>query len=85
MSGELAKLGVRLVAVTDYPLDAGLQAWLKSKGYTFPVYQDRRGEAGAAFQPYGTPDHILVDGEGVVRFERVRASELPAYGALLVK
>lgn len=85
VSGELAKLGVRLVAVTDYPLDAELQAWLKSKGYTFPVYQDRRGEAGAAFQPYGTPDHILVDGEGVVRFERLRASELPAYGALLVK
>jgi len=83
VSGELARIGVRLVAVTTDNVDASLMAWMRERRYSFPVFQDKRGEAGAAFQPYGTPDHILVDGAGVVRFERLRARELPAYGALL--
>jgi thiol-disulfide isomerase/thioredoxin len=83
VSGELARMGVRLVAVTTDNVDAALLAWMRQQRYSFPVFQDKRGEAGAAFQPYGTPDHILVDGDGVVRFERLRARELPAYGALL--
>lgn len=85
VSGELARIGVRLIAVTTDNIDASLMAWMREHRYSFPVYQDKRGEAGAAFQPYGTPDHILVDGAGVVRFERLRARELPAYGALLVQ
>jgi thiol-disulfide isomerase/thioredoxin len=85
VSGELARIGVRLVAVTTDNIDASLMAWMREHRYSFPVFQDKRGEAGAAFQPYGTPDHILVDGAGVVRFERLRARELPAYGALLVQ
>lgn len=80
-SGELACIGDWLVAVTTDNVDVSLIVWMREHRYSFPVFQDERGEAGAAFQLYGTPDHVLVDGAGVVRFERLRARELPAYGA----
>lgn len=60
-----------------------LRRWLHERGYTFDVLHDVRGELRAAFQPFGTPDHMIVARRGRIRFERLRARDLPARAALL--
>lgn len=73
---QLAPTGARVVAITAETPSPALTAWLKEKGYTFDVYHDSRHEAASVLQPWGTPDHLVLDATGRLRFQRVRAKDV---------
>lgn len=73
---QLAPTGGRVVAITAEMPSPALTAWLKENGYTFDVYHDSRHEAARVLQPWGTPDHLVLDAAGRLRFQRVMAKDV---------
>jgi hypothetical protein len=73
---QLVPTGARLVAITSEMPSPELTAWLKGKGYTFEVYHDYRHEAAAVLQPWATPDNLVLDARGRLRFQRVSTKDV---------
>lgn len=73
---QLESKGAHLVAITAESPSPELTTWLKENGYTFDVYHDYRGEAAAVLQPWGTPDNLVIDARGRLRFQRVSAKDV---------
>lgn len=81
---QLEADGVRVVAITSEAPSTDLRDWMKRAGYTFDVYHDIRGEAATVLERSGTPDHVVIDAAGRIRFERLRnARELASRVAAL--
>jgi thiol-disulfide isomerase/thioredoxin len=66
---ELAARGTRVVTVTAEEPSAELSAYLREKGYGFPVLLDADGDAGRAFDNRSTPRYVVLDAAGRIRFE----------------
>lgn len=73
---QLVPTGARVVAITSEMPSPELTAWLKGKGYTFDVYHDYRNEAAAVLQPWATPDNLVLDARGRLRFQRVSTKDI---------
>lgn len=70
LAQALEPRGVRLVSVsTDDVPGAGMDAWLRDRRVTYPVYYDLDGEAWAAFGAEYIPAVFVLDENGLVRFE----------------
>lgn len=82
-AAQLAGSGTRLIAITRERPSPELTAWLRSRMPGIEVYHDVRGEAATVLEPYGTPDHMVLDDAGRIRFDRLSARELPGRVAAL--
>jgi thiol-disulfide isomerase/thioredoxin len=70
VAARLAQVGIPVVSIVDEPkASAELQAFLKEKQVTVPVYLDSWHEASRAFNQWGTPYYYVVDAEGRIRFD----------------
>lgn len=69
---EVGGLGLTVVAVSedDKKDEASLRSFLKSVPATFPVLLDADGEVADAYQSWGVPDTILIDGNGIIAWRR---------------
>jgi hypothetical protein len=66
---DLAARGVRVVTLTEEEPSPEFTAFLREKGYDFPVRLDVDGGASRAFDARGTPQHFVLDAAGRIRFE----------------
>ncbi|HEY0024146.1 MAG TPA: redoxin domain-containing protein [Longimicrobium sp.] len=69
VSAELRRRGARVVTVTDAEDDGGLDAYLRERGFTFPVYLDPDKATRRALQNRGTPHYLLLGADGRIRFD----------------
>lgn len=69
LSAELARHGIRLVAITAEKPGPEVARFVTEVDQGLPVYFDARREAATAFGTSRTPDYFILDREGVVRFE----------------
>ncbi|HEX7977863.1 MAG TPA: TlpA disulfide reductase family protein, partial [Gemmatimonadaceae bacterium] len=65
---RLDSAGVALVAITDEAPSPAVRAFVASSKLDVPVHHDTWGEAGRAFQVFGTPQYFVVDERGRIRF-----------------
>ncbi len=65
----LAARGARVLTLTEEEPSPALTAYLREKGYDFPVRLDVDGGARRAFDTRGTPQHFVLDAAGRIRFE----------------
>jgi peroxiredoxin len=83
LTARLAAQGYGVVTVTDEPDGPGLRAFLRERGFTFPVYHDRARALRRALNQWGTPQLFVLDGDGRLRFEYTTPDDAPAQLALL--
>jgi peroxiredoxin len=65
--------GVQVIGMAmSYDSLSQLQAMVKEKGITYTVWQDKTGAAAAAFGPVRlTPTFFVLDGAGVIRYQKI--------------
>jgi peroxiredoxin len=80
---RLQSRGVSVLAITEEGRSQNLADFLSRSVRDLPVYHDSRGEAGPAFNVWGTPKYFVLDATGRLRFERVELAELDRYAAAL--
>lgn len=69
MAARLGEEGVRTIIVAEENAPSSeLRTFLKEHDVTLPVYLDAKGEAGAAFNSWGTPALYILDGKGRIPF-----------------
>lgn len=67
LAGELADIGVPLLAVTRDPQEAA-EEYLEEGGFDLDVLFDVEGAVGRALNNWGTPQYYVLDGDGRLRF-----------------
>lgn len=66
---RLQEEGVRVVTLTDEKPSASLTSFLTAQNFDLTVLHDVDREARRAFDSFGTPAYLVVDGTGTVRFQ----------------
>lgn len=74
----LEERGGHLILVTGEEPSPDLERFMVEHEVRVPLYFDRRRQAQAAFQNFGTPTYYLLDASGQVVFEGGGAKEIPA-------
>lgn len=70
LAKRLETQGIALLPITGESPSEGVRAYLATTKVDVPTYHDTWGEAGRAFQVYGTPAVFIVDRMGRLRFRR---------------
>ncbi|HEX8390818.1 MAG TPA: redoxin domain-containing protein [Longimicrobium sp.] len=78
IAAELRRRGVRVITVTHDEPPAALREFLASNGLTFPVFFDPDNAARRALQNQGTPNYIVLDRTGRIRFHTYGTEDLLA-------
>jgi peroxiredoxin len=80
---RLEARNVSLLAITGEQPSQDLSEFLAAGLTQLPVYSDSRGEAGEAFNVWGTPRYFVMDADGRLRFERVELGDVERYATAL--
>jgi len=65
---RLATEGINVVTVTEESPSESLTKFLREGEYSFPVFHDEYGEAGAVLTGWTEPRYVVIDGLGRERF-----------------
>jgi hypothetical protein len=65
---RLAREGINLVSLTEESPSESLTRFLREGGYSFPVFHDEYGEAGAVLAGWTEPRYLVIDRLGRRRF-----------------
>jgi len=85
LAHRLDSAGVALVAITGEAPSPALRAYVTSGKLDIPTYHDTWGEAGRAFQVFGTPQYFVVDGHGRIRFRYTTLEKALTQAVVLTK
>ncbi len=78
LAALLEPKGVRVVSIsTDDPPGPEMDAWLRQRRVTYPVYYDLDGQAGDIFGVKTVPAVFVLDGAGAVRFDSTHIAAVP--------
>jgi thiol-disulfide isomerase/thioredoxin len=76
VANVLEARGVRVLAISDETNPHAVGAFLAERGLGFPTFLDPHREARIAFDNRGTPNYVVVDAEGRIRFSGHRAEDI---------
>lgn len=68
-AGLLEAAGAQVLTITIDPPSPGLDAFLEELGVRLPVLHDVGREAAEAFSAWGRPWYVVLDPEGLIRYE----------------
>lgn len=83
LATELRRRGVRVITVTSDEPAAEMREFLRAGEFTFPVFFDPDNTARRALQNQGTPDYLLLDRTGRIRFHTYSTDDLLAQADVL--
>lgn len=73
---RLASRGIEILAITrDSHVEPTLRKWWAELSGDLPIYVDPQGQAKVALNSFDTPDVLVLDGAGRVRFDPVDPEE----------
>ena len=67
---ELGAKGVQIIGVStdEAKLDVAVKPLVRSKGLTYPILRDESGVVGKAYGATNTPQMVVIDPTGTVRY-----------------
>jgi hypothetical protein len=82
---EITRLARRthVILITEEPPSAAFRDYWKGHPGAPPVWHDTRREARRAFGSFGTPQYVVIDQKGRLRFELTSLEEIPRQLAAL--
>lgn len=69
VAATLVEQGVQVLSIVEEEPSEELEQFVRDKDLGMPVYHSVQGEAGNAFNQWGTPAYYIVDARGRVRFD----------------
>jgi hypothetical protein len=85
LAHRLDSAGVAVVAITAEAPSPEVRAYVASTKLDIPIYHDTWGEAGRAFQTFGTPQYFIVDDRGRIRFRYTTLEKALTQAVVLTK
>lgn len=74
----MERLGAQVLSIAwRDPSGAEMDAFIEERGITYPVYYDLEDDAADAFGVYAIQANFVLDGQGLVRFERSALVDIP--------
>ncbi|MEO8562282.1 MAG: TlpA disulfide reductase family protein [bacterium] len=83
LAARLEQEGIRLVTITREAPSSELRSFVQQARVALPLYHDTWGEAGRAFQDFGTPEYFIVDPRGRIRFRYTALSKVLTQAVVL--